>query len=147
MLQSSPRCPVSFCCSVAKICPGIQVTAASSSLVRLPHASAWRVQVAYNSSQLRLEDILESIRDAGFEADLLSSKAAEPSGKASVQYQVSQLPSKPMTYATHVHKVSHTYVYGSRHVRMPFASASFNDFSHSTVLGHGCSAAHVHLQH
>ncbi len=39
------------------------------------------LQVAYASDQLQMEDILESIRDAGFEADLLSSKSAEHSGK------------------------------------------------------------------
>ena len=44
------------------------------------HASVM-LQVAYASDQLRMEDILESIRDAGFEADLLSSKSAEHSGK------------------------------------------------------------------
>ncbi len=44
------------------------------------HASIM-LQIAYASDQLQMEDILESIRDAGFEADLLSSKSAEPSGK------------------------------------------------------------------
>lgn len=42
------------------------------------------MQIAYDGSQLQMEDILECVRDAGFEADLLSSKSAEPSGKASL---------------------------------------------------------------
>ena len=56
----------------------------------LPYTIVLQTQVAYNSSQLHLEDILESIRDAGFEADLLSSKLAEASGKASRQSPTSQ---------------------------------------------------------
>ena len=57
---------------------------ASSNLWGCHTQNARQLQVAYNSSQLRLEDILESVRDAGFDADLLSSKSAEPSAKASV---------------------------------------------------------------
>ncbi|KAL3154215.1 hypothetical protein ABBQ32_013720 [Trebouxia sp. C0010 RCD-2024] len=53
--------------------PGVQ-----SASVALLQKSA---QVAYDSSQLRLDDILESVRDAGFEADLLLSKSADPTGK------------------------------------------------------------------
>ena len=49
------------------------------------------LQVAYASDQLQMEDILESIRDAGFEADLLSSKSAEPSGKVC---QAQSIPAK-----------------------------------------------------
>lgn len=49
------------------------------------------LQVAYDSNQLQMEDILESIRDAGFEADLLSSKPAEHSGKASLHNEVDML--------------------------------------------------------
>ncbi|KAL0031786.1 hypothetical protein WJX79_007431 [Trebouxia sp. C0005] len=55
--------------------PGVE-----SASVALLQKSA---QVAYASDQLQMEDILESIRDAGFEADLLSSKSAEHSGKIS----------------------------------------------------------------
>ena len=54
------------------------------------HASV-TLQVAYASDQLQMEDILESIRDAGFEADLLSSKSAEPSGKVC---QAQSIPAK-----------------------------------------------------
>lgn len=121
MLQSSSRCPVGFCCSAAKVCPGMDVTAASSNFMRLPHASAWRIQVAYNSSQLRLEDILESIRDAGFEADLLSSKSAEPTGKASVSGSQHAKQASDL-----YHICSHTYVHGISHVCMPIVSASLN---------------------
>lgn len=55
--------------------PGVE-----SASVALLQKSA---QVAYASDQLQMEDILESIRDAGFEADLLSSKSTEHSGKIS----------------------------------------------------------------
>lgn len=53
--------------------PGVQ-----SASVALLQKSA---QIAYDGSQLQMEDILESIRDAGFAADLLSSKSAQPKGK------------------------------------------------------------------
>ena len=42
------------------------------------------MQVAYNKQQVQMHDILETIRDAGFEADLLSAKPAEASGKAGI---------------------------------------------------------------
>lgn len=41
------------------------------------------IQVAYKQKEVRLEDILECIRDAGFEADSLAAMPAEASGKAS----------------------------------------------------------------
>lgn len=45
------------------------------------------MQIAYDGSQLQMEDILESIRDAGFAADLLSSKSAQPKGKVDFHYK------------------------------------------------------------
>lgn len=40
------------------------------------------LQVAYKQKLVQLDDILDCIRDAGFEADSLATKPAEASGKA-----------------------------------------------------------------
>ena len=57
------------------------------------------VQVAYHKKQVQLEDILECIRDAGFEADSLSAMPAEASGKVRHQALLQRplhLPERPV---------------------------------------------------